>query len=86
MYLVSWLLIIKFCMRLNVRVQPGAKQNRVVEKMTDGTIKISLTAPAIEGRANQALIKFLSQHFRLAKNRIKIIRGLKSKNKVIEIQ
>lgn len=72
-------------MRLRVRVQPGAKQNRVVEKMADGTMKISLTAPPTEGRANEALVEFLSQHFKVPKSQIKIIGGLKSRNKVIEI-
>lgn len=73
-------------MQLKVRVRPGAKQNRLGEKMADGTIKISLTAPPTEGRANQTLIEFLSRHFRVAKSQIKIIRGLKNKNKIVEIQ
>ena len=54
--------------------------------MADGTIKISLTAPPVDGRANQALIEFLSQYFRIAKSRVKIIKGLKNKNKIIEIR
>ncbi|MEK9158846.1 MAG: DUF167 domain-containing protein [Patescibacteria group bacterium] len=72
-------------MKLKVRVQPNAKQDCLKETMADGTIKISLTAPAIDGRANQALIKFLSDHFKIPKSHIKLIRGLKSRNKIVEI-
>ena len=73
-------------MILKIKLHPGAKNNVFGETLADGTIKISLTTPPIEGRANQALIEFLSRHFRAAKNQIKIVKGLRSKNKVVEIK
>lgn len=50
-----------------------------------GKLKVYLTAPAVEGKANQALMEYLSEHFKVKKNQIRIIRGEKSREKVIEI-
>ena len=71
-------------MRLSVRVIPNAKQNRIVEE--EGRFKVYLTAPPIEGKANKALIEFISEHFSVKKSKIKIIRGEKSREKVLEIE
>ena len=70
-------------MRLNVKVIPRAKQNKIVGE--PGRLKVYLTAPASEGKANAALIEFLAEHFNTKKNRISIIRGLTSREKVVEI-
>lgn len=70
-------------MRVSVKVIPGAKQNRLVEE--PGRLKVYLTAPAVEGRANAALIGFLAEHFHVKKRRVSIVRGLTSREKVIEI-
>jgi len=71
-------------MKLSVRVQPGASSSKQ-SKMADGTLKVWLSARAHDGEANDALIEFLSENFNVAKSRIKIVKGLKSKNKLIEI-
>ena len=70
-------------MLLNVRVIPKAKQNKVVEE--GDRYKVYLTAPPVEGKANKALIEFLAEHFGVKKGKIKIVRGLKSRDKVVEI-
>lgn len=70
-------------MRLNLKVIPNAKQNKIVEE--SGRIKVYLTAPPVEGKANKALIEFLSEHFKVKKNQIRIVRGEKSRDKVLEI-
>jgi uncharacterized protein (TIGR00251 family) len=70
-------------MLLNIRVIPNAKQDKVVEE--ENRLKIYLTSPPVEGKANKALVKFLAQHFETKKNKIKIVKGLKSKNKIVEI-
>lgn len=70
-------------MRLNVRVIPNAKQNKIVDE--GYRLKVYLTAPAVEGKANKALIEFLAEHFKAKRNKIKIIRGEKSRDKVLEI-
>jgi hypothetical protein len=71
-------------MKLNIKVIPNAKQNKLVEE--PGRVKVYLTAPAVEGKANEALIEFLAEHFKTKKNKISIIRGIKSREKVVEIR
>lgn len=68
---------------LNIRVIPNAKKNNVSEEQ--GKLKVHISAPAIDGKANKALIKVLAEHFKIKKNYIRIIKGTKSKEKVVEI-
>lgn len=71
-------------MKIEIKVIPGARKNLFKE---DGPIaKVYLTAPAVDGKANKALIDFLSDHFDTSKSRIEIIKGLKSRIKTINIQ
>jgi len=70
---------------LAVRAQPGAKKSAIVGAYGEGAtaqLKITVQAPPIEGRANSALIAFLSETFGLAKNKIEIVSGELSRNKV----
>lgn len=73
-------------MLIKIRVLPRSSRNEVVGEMADGTIKVKLTAPPVDGKANEALIKLLSDHFDVSKNKITIIKGLTNKNKTIEIK
>ncbi len=70
-------------MQINVKVIPGSKKNYLQEE--GGSIKVHLTAPPVEGKANAALIELLSEHFNVAKSKIEIIKGLKSRIKTINI-
>jgi uncharacterized protein (TIGR00251 family) len=72
-----------FYMRVSIRVIPRAKQNKVVEEAD--RVKVYLTVPPVEGRANQALIALLAAHFQVRKSDIRIVRGEKSRDKIIEI-
>ncbi len=72
-------------MKIKIRVLPRSSKNEVVGEMSDGTLKIKLTAPPVDGAANGALIKILAQYFDKPKNKIKIVAGATSKNKTIEI-
>ena len=67
-----------------VKVIPRASRNEVVG-WTAGTLKIRLTAPPVDGRANAALVEFLSDEFDLPKSRIFIIRGQSARTKRIRI-
>ncbi|MCX5678143.1 MAG: DUF167 domain-containing protein [Candidatus Omnitrophica bacterium] len=71
-------------MRLTVRIKPGAK-TEAVEKLLNNEFLVRVKSPAIEGKANKALIKALSGYFNIQKNRISIARGLNSKNKIVDI-
>lgn len=70
--------------RFNIKVIPNAKRNKIVEE--PGHLKVYLTALAVEGKANQALIEFLAEHFKTKKNKISIIRGEKSREKIVEVR
>lgn len=69
---------------LKIHLQPNAKRNEICG-VYDDAIKVAITTPPIEGKANIALIKFLSKEFNIPKSNIKITKGLTSRNKIIEI-
>ncbi len=64
---------------------PRSSKNEIVGKMTDGALKVKLTAAPVDGKANAALVGLLAKHFSCAKVKIKIVRGQTSKNKLVEI-
>ncbi|MFA5411230.1 MAG: DUF167 domain-containing protein [Candidatus Omnitrophota bacterium] len=71
-------------MKINVKVKPNAKQESV-EKTGEKDFLLRVKAPAREGRANQAVVELLSEYFNLPKSGISIVRGEKSKNKVVNL-
>lgn len=73
-------------MRINVRVKPGSKKGPLVERGPNGELVAYVREPAIEGKANEAVIKLLAEHFNVSKNRVKLISGHKSKIKHFEIK
>lgn len=70
--------------KISVRVQPNASQNKV-SGFKDGELLIRIAAPPVKGKANQELIKFLSDILGLGRGRLSIKKGLTSKMKVISI-
>lgn len=68
---------------INVKVIPNAKKAKIVE--ITGGLKIYVLAPAVDGKANKALVEILAGYFSVRKSSVKIIRGDISRNKVIEI-
>ena len=69
---------------LRVHVVPNAKVDSVVG-MHGGAVKIKLRAPAVEGKANAALVRFLAEQMKLPRSTIVLKRGEKSRDKVIQI-
>lgn len=69
-----------------VKVIPGAKKNEISALMPDGRLKVRLTAPPVDGKANQALIKLFSQVLDVPKSRIHILSGELSRNKKLVIE
>jgi uncharacterized protein (TIGR00251 family) len=67
-----------------VRVQPRASRDEVAGEM-DGALKIRLQAPAIEGRANEALIEYLAMLLKRPKAAVRISSGERSRLKRVEI-
>lgn len=70
---------------LKIRVTPRAKTNEIIEILPDGTVKIRLTAPPLNGKANKALIRFLSSILDIPRSNIEIISGSKGRNKTLRV-
>ncbi len=70
---------------IRVKVTPRGSRNQILG-MERGALKIKLTAPPVEGRANKALKEFLSKKLGLSKQSIEIVGGEKSRLKTIQIQ
>ena len=71
-------------MLINVHVSTNAKQAQLT-KIDNDSYEVRIDERAIEGRANNRLLEILSKHFGVPKSRITIIRGAKSRDKLIEI-
>ena len=70
-------------MVFNIRVCPRASRNHI--EQIGNVLKVHLTKPAFDGLANSQLITLLSEHFKIKKYQIKIKSGVKSRNKLVEI-
>lgn len=69
---------------MSVFVTPGARHTRV--ERVDGTnLRVTVTAPAREGRANAAVVKAVAEFLNVAPSRVRIVRGLTGRHKVLEI-
>jgi uncharacterized protein (TIGR00251 family) len=67
-----------------VRVVPRASRNTIAG-IHDGAVRIRLTAPPVEGAANEALVTFLSSVLRVAKRDIELVSGQSARNKVVSV-
>ncbi len=70
---------------LAVRVTPRASRNEISGILDDGTVKIRLTAPPVEGKANAALVDFLSALLGVPKSSIEVVAGKTGRDKLISI-
>lgn len=71
-------------MLIKIKVIPRSSKNELI-KLEDRTYKLKLTAPPVDGEANEALLKFLCKEFAVSKSQIQIVKGATSRNKTIEI-
>ena len=71
-------------MRINVRVIPRAKLNRV-EVQPDGIVRVHTTTAPTDGKATADVIKMLAEHYSVPKTSIKLVRGATSRDKVFEL-
>jgi hypothetical protein len=67
-----------------IRVQPRASCCECAG-VQDGAVRLKITAPPVEGRANEACIRLLAEALNLRKRQITILSGLKSRNKVVAV-
>ncbi len=68
-----------------VQVQPNASQNKVV-RFRDGVLHLKIAAPPIKGKANQELLKFLSDILGVSKMNLTIEKGITSRRKTVAIR
>jgi uncharacterized protein (TIGR00251 family) len=69
---------------LELHVQPGAARSEFAGQH-GSRVKVRLAARAVDGRANQELIAFLAEHYGVPKRSVRIVSGLKSRQKRVEI-
>lgn len=72
-------------MRIRVRVKANARKNEV-KQPDQNQFLISVTAPPVEGKANEKVIELLAEYFHRPKRCITIFRGKASRDKIVEIE
>lgn len=72
------------CVTIAVKVHPKAKRERISGVIGD-VIKLELAAPPVEGRANEACIRFFADFLKVPRSSITIAAGISSRNKVVRI-
>ena len=70
-------------MKVEVQVVPRSSQQRIIAR--GDKLKIYVHASATDGKANNAVRILLAEHYKVAKSYIRIVKGEKSRNKIIEI-
>lgn len=71
-------------MRINVKVHARSKRESVTS-LEDGSYKVEVKAPPVEGAANAAICELLAEYFKKSKSKIRVVLGATSNHKVIEI-
>lgn len=69
---------------VSVRVHPGARRN-AVSGVHDGAVKISLTTAPVDGRANEALIAFVTELLGIPRGRVSLVSGMTGRAKVLRV-
>jgi uncharacterized protein (TIGR00251 family) len=71
--------------RLAIRVQPSARRAGLVGRLADGTLKVAVTAPPEDGRANAAVGELMAELLGLKARQVRVVKGMSSRSKTIEI-
>lgn len=69
---------------LSIRIQPRASKNEIT-RMENGGLKIRLTAPPVDGAANEALIRLLADTLSVNRSQVEIVSGHTSRDKIVRI-
>lgn len=72
------------CARITCRVQPRSSRCKIAG-ILDGALKIALTAPPVDGKANAALCEFFASLLRCPKSAVSVVSGMTNRNKILEI-
>ena len=71
--------------RIRVRVQPGSSKNQILGFEGD-VLRVKLTAPPVEGKANKALIAFLAEALGVRKSAVSIAMGHAGREKIVDVE
>ena len=80
----GWYRLREGAVTLTLHVQPGAKRSAIAGLHGDA-LKIRLAAPPIDGRANEALLKFIAGLFSVPMRNVELLQGGQSRHKVVEV-
>lgn len=72
-------------MRVVVRVKPGSTKGPLVEQTEEGVV-LYVKEKAVDGAANDGVIKLIAEHFGVAKSHVRVVRGHTARIKQIEIE
>ena len=79
---MRWTMLV---VRLSVVVVPRARRARI-DQIDPMTLRVAVTAPPHDGQANEAVVAAVAEHLRVPRSRIRIVRGLGSRRKIIEVE
>ena len=71
--------------RITVKVHPRAKRSAITGRLGDAW-KLDLAAPPVDGKANEECVRFFAELARTARSRVRVVTGLTSRTKVIDIE
>jgi uncharacterized protein (TIGR00251 family) len=71
-------------MKIQIKVKPSSKTEELSQKGESFIVKVK--EPPKEGKANQAVIKLLAEHFGVPQSQVRILSGFRSRNKVVEVE
>jgi uncharacterized protein (TIGR00251 family) len=83
--MAEWYRRSESCITLTLHVQPGAKHTSIAGLHGDA-LKIRLAAPPIEGRANEALLRFIAEVFKVPLRDVELKQGGQSRHKRVEVR
>ncbi len=72
--------------KLALRVQPGAKRSALLARLASGEWKVAVSAPPLEGRANDAVVELVSGLLGVKRRQVTVARGASSRSKVLEVE
>ena len=70
---------------LKVRLQPRARRNAIVDER-DGVLRVIVAAAPVDGQANAALCKLIAKRAGVARGRVSVVRGERSRDKVVRVE
>ena len=73
------------CVRLSVRVQARASRDELVPE-ADGTLKVRVCAPPVDGAANERVVALIARRLRLPRSNVSVKTGAASRHKVVEVR